>query len=174
MLLREIVAGADVLDCFTYTGGFALNALRGGAKSVTAVDSSGLALDMARANAALNGLRGGDWVEGDVFQTLRKFRDQGRCFDVIVLDPPKFAPTAAHAERASRAYKDINLLAFKMLRPGGHTHDLLVLGRDLGRAFSEDRRRRRARRAGRRAHREMASCGRRSPGCTHFPRERVS
>ena len=75
---------------------------------------------MARANAALNGLRGGDWVEGDVFQTLRKFRDQGRCFDVIVLDPPKFAPTAAHAERASRAYKDINLLAFKMLRPGGH------------------------------------------------------
>lgn len=120
LLLREIVAGADVLDCFTYTGGFALNALRGGAKSVTAVDSSGLALDMAQANAALNGLRGGDWVEGDVFQTLRKFRDQGRRFDVIVLDPPKFAPTAAHAERASRAYKDINLLAFKMLRPGGH------------------------------------------------------
>ena len=118
--LREIVSGAEVLDCFTYTGGFAINALRGAAQSVVAVDSSGLALDMARANAALNGLNGADWVEGDVFQTLRKFRDQGRRFDVIVLDPPKFAPTAAHAERASRAYKDINLLAFKMLRPGGH------------------------------------------------------
>ena len=92
----------------------------GGAKSVMAVDSSALALDMARANAELNGLPGAEWLEGDVFQTLRRLRDQGRSFDVIVLDPPKFAPTAAHAERASRAYKDINLFAFKMLRPGGH------------------------------------------------------
>ncbi|MGZ8197319.1 MAG: class I SAM-dependent rRNA methyltransferase [Burkholderiales bacterium] len=120
LLLRELISGADVLDCFSYTGGFAINALRGGAKSVMAVDSSGLALDMGRANAALNGLTGAEWLEGDVFQTLRKLRDQGRTFDMIVLDPPKFAPTAAHAERASRAYKDINLLAFKMLRPGGH------------------------------------------------------
>jgi 23S rRNA (cytosine1962-C5)-methyltransferase len=120
LLLRNLVGGKDVLDCFSYTGGFAINALRGGAKSVMAVDSSGLALDMARANAELNALPDADWFEGDVFQTLRRLRDQGRSFDVIVLDPPKFAPTAAHAERASRAYKDINLFAFKMLRPGGH------------------------------------------------------
>jgi 23S rRNA (cytosine1962-C5)-methyltransferase len=85
-----------------------------------AIDSSGLALETARANAALNGLPDAQWYEGDVFQTLRRLRDQGRHFDVIVLDPPKFAPTAAHADRASRAYKDINLLAFKMIRPGGH------------------------------------------------------
>jgi 23S rRNA (cytosine1962-C5)-methyltransferase len=117
--LRGLVSGKDVLDCFSYTGGFAVNALKGGAKSVLAVDSSALALDMARANAKLNGLPDAEWLEGDVFQTLRRLRDQGRNFDVIVLDPPKFAPTAAHAERASRAYKDINLFAFKMLRPGG-------------------------------------------------------
>jgi 23S rRNA (cytosine1962-C5)-methyltransferase len=120
LLLRKLVAGKDVLDCFSYTGGFAINGLRGGARSVMAIDSSGLALETARANAALNGLPDAQWFEGDVFQTLRRLRDQGRRFDVIVLDPPKFAPTAAHADRASRAYKDINLLAFKMIRPGGH------------------------------------------------------
>jgi 23S rRNA (cytosine1962-C5)-methyltransferase len=120
LLLRNLVAGKHVLDCFSYTGGFALNALKGGAASVTAIDSSGLALDAARANAVLNGLGDAQWLEADVFQTLRKLRDQGRSFDIIVLDPPKLAPTAAHAERASRAYKDINLFAFKMLRPGGH------------------------------------------------------
>lgn len=120
LLLRSLVGGKDVLDCFSYTGGFAINALRGGAKSVMAVDSSGLALDTARANAGLNGLNPAEWFEGDVFQTLRRLRDQGRSFDVVVLDPPKFAPTAAHADRASRAYKDINLFALKMLRPGGH------------------------------------------------------
>ncbi len=120
LLLRNIAAGKDVLDCFSYTGGFALNALRGRAKSVMAIDSSGLALDMARVNAKLNALPEADWFEGDVFQTLRRLRDQGRNFDIIVLDPPKFAPTAAHAEKAARAYKDINLFALKMLRPGGH------------------------------------------------------
>ena len=120
LLLRTLAAGKDVLDCFSYTGGFALNALRGGAKSVMAIDSSALALDLARANAELNGLPPAEWLEADVFQTLRRLRDQGRTFDLIVLDPPKLAPTAAHAERASRAYKDVNLFAFKMLRPGGH------------------------------------------------------
>ncbi|MES2564670.1 MAG: class I SAM-dependent methyltransferase [Pseudomonadota bacterium] len=117
--LRNLAREKDVLDCFSYTGGFALNALRGGAASVTAVDSSALALAAARENAALNGLPHAQWLEGDVFQMLRRMRDEGRHFDVIVLDPPKFAPTAAHAERAARAYKDINLLAFKLLRPGG-------------------------------------------------------
>ena len=117
--LREFARGRDVLDGFCYTGGFALNAAAGGAKSVTAVDSSADAIALARANADTNKLAQPEWMEGDVFLLLRKFRDQARSFDLIVLDPPKFAPTAAHAEKASRAYKDINLLAFKLLRPGG-------------------------------------------------------
>ncbi len=117
--LRALADGRDVLDCFCYSGGFALNALAGGAKSVVAVDSSADALALARHNAELNTLAQPEWMEGDVFQLLRKFRDSRRSFDMVVLDPPKFAPTAAHAEKAARAYKDINLLAFKLLRPGG-------------------------------------------------------
>ena len=117
--VRELAAGRDVLDGFCYTGGFALNAFKGGARSVLAIDSSADALRLARANASLNGLQGGEWIEGDVFQFLRKLRDGARSFDLIVLDPPKFAPTAAHAAKAARAYKDINLVAFKLLRAGG-------------------------------------------------------
>jgi 23S rRNA (cytosine1962-C5)-methyltransferase len=117
--LRQLARGRDVLDGFCYTGGFALNAATGGARSVFALDSSAEALALGRANAQLNGLSGIDWVGGDVFQMLRHLRDQRRQFDLIVLDPPKFAPTAAHAAKAARAYKDINLLAFKLLRPGG-------------------------------------------------------
>jgi 23S rRNA (cytosine1962-C5)-methyltransferase len=113
-----------VLDCFCYSGGFALNALAGGAKSVTAIDSSGPALAIARENASLNKLPESEWIEGDVFQLLRKFRDAAKHFDIIVLDPPKLAPTAAHAEKASRAYKDANLLAFKLLNPGGVSAEL--------------------------------------------------
>ena len=116
---RTLASGWDVLDCFCYSGGFAVNALAGGARSVTAVDSSATALELARANIALNLLPPAECIEGDVFQALRRFRDRGRTFDLIVLDPPKFAPTAAHAGKAARAYKDINLLAFKLLRPGG-------------------------------------------------------
>jgi 23S rRNA (cytosine1962-C5)-methyltransferase len=119
--VRELAQGRDVLDCFCYTGGFTVNAWAGGAKSVTSVDASGEALALARENVSLNGMQaeGQEWVEGDVFQVLRKFRDARRSFDLIVLDPPKFAPTAAQAEKASRGYKDINRLAFKLLRPGG-------------------------------------------------------
>jgi 23S rRNA (cytosine1962-C5)-methyltransferase len=117
--LRELARGRDVLDGFCYTGGFALNAASGGARSVFALDSSAEALALGKANAQLNGLSGIDWVGGDVFQMLRKLRDARRQFDLIVLDPPKFAPTAAHAAKAARAYKDINLLAFKLLRPAG-------------------------------------------------------
>ncbi len=117
--VRALARGRDVLDGFCYSGGFALNARAGGAKSVTAVDSSAEALALARSNAELNKLAPAEWLEGDVFQLLRRFRDQGRNFDLVVLDPPKFAPTAAHAEKAARAYKDINLLAFKLLRPDG-------------------------------------------------------
>jgi len=117
--LRGLAAGRNVLDCFCYSGGFALNALAGGAKSVSAVDSSAEAIALGRRNAELNGLAQPEWIEADVFHQQRKFRDQGRSFDLVVLDPPKFAPTAAHVEKAARAYKDINLLAFRLLAPGG-------------------------------------------------------
>ncbi|MDL1910399.1 methyltransferase domain-containing protein, partial [Chloroflexi bacterium CFX6] len=111
----------DVLDCFCYTGGFTVNALAGGAKSVVAIDSSEDALALAKENIASNDLPAdkATFIEGDVFQLLRRFRDENRTFDMIVLDPPKFAPTSAHAEKAARAYKDINLLAFKLLRSNG-------------------------------------------------------
>jgi 23S rRNA (cytosine1962-C5)-methyltransferase len=119
LLLRHLSAGRTVLDAFCYQGGFALNALAGGASAVTAIDSSAPALTIARTNATRNGLAGVDWREADVFQLLRQFRNEGRRFDMIVLDPPKLAPTAAHVEKAARAYKDANLLGFKLLNPGG-------------------------------------------------------
>jgi 23S rRNA (cytosine1962-C5)-methyltransferase len=120
-LVQGLAPGCEVLDAFCYTGGFSLAAAAGGARSVLALDSSGEALALARENLAANGLpeAGVEWRAADVFQALRQLRDQGRRFDLVVLDPPKFAPTAALAERAARAYKDINLLAFKLLRPGG-------------------------------------------------------
>jgi 23S rRNA (cytosine1962-C5)-methyltransferase len=120
-LLRDLSNGRELLDCFCYTGGFATNALAGGAARVTAIDSSGEAIAAARRHLRLNSLQEerAELIEGDVFALLRKFRDQARKFDVIVLDPPKFAPTAAHAEKAARAYKDINLWALKLLRPDG-------------------------------------------------------
>ena len=119
--VRSLAEGRDVLDCFCYSGGFTVNALAGGAKSVLSVDASAEALSLCRENVALNLLDGSRHalLEGDVFQLLRKFRDEARSFDLVVLDPPKFAPTAAQAEKAARGYKDINLLAFKLLRPGG-------------------------------------------------------
>jgi 23S rRNA (cytosine1962-C5)-methyltransferase len=120
--VRALAVGREMLDMFCYSGGFTLAALAGGAARVTSLDSSGPALAEARANLAANPELDGqraEWLEADAFATLRKFRDAARSFDLIVLDPPKFAPTAAHAERASRAYKDINLWALKLLRPGG-------------------------------------------------------
>jgi 23S rRNA (cytosine1962-C5)-methyltransferase len=119
--VRNLAKGRSVLDCFAYSGGFTLAALKGEARSVTTLDSSFEALNLAGENLRLNGFdpRMIEWVEADAFQTLRKFRDQNRKFDLIVLDPPKFAPTAAQAGRAARGYKDINLLAFKLLNPGG-------------------------------------------------------
>jgi len=110
-----------VLNCFCYTGGFTVAALAGGAAHVTSIDSSGPALQRAKANVALNGFDTArtTFVDADVNASLRVFIEQGETFDAIVLDPPKFAPTAAHADRAARAYKDINRLAFKLLVPGG-------------------------------------------------------
>ena len=121
-LVAECAAGAErVLNCFSYTGGFGLAALRGGAKHVLNVDSSEPALVHARELAALNGFSSEafETKEADVFQFLRSCRDARKSFDLIVLDPPKFAETMSQRERAARAYKDINLLAVKLLNPGG-------------------------------------------------------
>lgn len=111
----------SVLNCFSYTGGFSVAALAGGAEEVISVDSSGPALERACAHVALNGFDAARHtaLDADVNQTLRRYLQEGRTFDAIVLDPPKFAPTAAHAERAARAYKDINRLGLKLLAPGG-------------------------------------------------------
>ena len=110
-----------VLNCYCYTGGFTIAALAGGAGQVTSIDSSGPALERARANVALNDFDAArtEFLDADVNASLRRFIDEGRTFDAIVLDPPKLAPTVAHAERAARAYKDINRLGLKLLAPGG-------------------------------------------------------
>ncbi|MDA8519278.1 class I SAM-dependent rRNA methyltransferase [Acidovorax sp. NCPPB 4044] len=110
-----------VLNCFCYTGGFTVAALAGGAQHVTSIDSSGPALERARAHVAMNGFDASrtEFLDADVNASLRRFLQEGRTFDAIVLDPPKFAPTAAHAERAARAYKDINRLGLQLLAPGG-------------------------------------------------------
>jgi 23S rRNA (cytosine1962-C5)-methyltransferase len=120
-LVRSLAGGRSVLDCFSYSGGFTLSALAGGASAVLAIDSSPGALERLAANLALNGLdaRRCEARRADVFEELRRLRDRGARYDLIVLDPPKFAPTAASVARAARAYKDINLLAFRLLAPGG-------------------------------------------------------
>jgi len=119
--VRALAAGREVLDGFSYTGGFAIAALAGGAARVLALESSAPALEVARENLAANPLDAArvEFVQADVFAHLRLLRDAGRKFGLVVLDPPKFAPTAAQARNAARAYKDVNLLAFKLLAPGG-------------------------------------------------------
>ena len=119
--VRALAAGREVLDGFCYTGGFAIAALAGGAKRISAIESSLDALNIAKENLAANPLDASkvEFVQADVFKHLRLLRDKGAKYDLIVLDPPKLAPTAAHARNAARAYKDINLLAFKLLSPGG-------------------------------------------------------
>lgn len=126
----------DVLDCFSYTGGFAIAALAGGARHVTLLDSSGPALARADANIRLNGISDDKYflMEADVFQTLRKFRTENRVFDLIILDPPKFVESRNQIDKGARAYKDINMIALQLLKPGGllftfscsgHMEDLL-------------------------------------------------
>lgn len=121
ILIGRMCRGKSVLDCFCYSGGFSIQALKNDADSVTLIDESAAALQLVDKNVALNNLEGRDisTIQGDVFEVLRKFRDQAKTFDVIILDPPKFAPTASFADKAARGYKDINLLAFKLLEPGG-------------------------------------------------------
>ena len=110
-----------VLNCYCYTGGFSVAALAGGAAHVTSIDSSAPALAMAASNVARNGFAAerAEFMDADVNASLRRFAKEGRHFDAIVLDPPKLAPTIAHAERAARAYKDINRLALQVLAPQG-------------------------------------------------------
>ncbi len=121
-LAGALAADAEVLNAFCYTGGFTLAALKGGAARVTSIDTSEEALAFGRRNVELNGFDAAraEWLAADVFAQLRKLRDQGRKFGLIVLDPPKFAPTEKHVPNAARAYKDINLWAMKLLAPGGH------------------------------------------------------
>lgn len=120
-LVGQHAQGAEVLNCFAYSGGFGLAALQGGATRVVNVDSSAPALELARHNAALNGFQEDriEALEGNVFQVLRQFQQEGRQFDLIVLDPPKFVESRERLNRATRGYKDINLHAFRLLRPGG-------------------------------------------------------
>jgi 23S rRNA (cytosine1962-C5)-methyltransferase len=120
-LVQAYAAGRDVLNCFCYTGGFSLAALGGGAQRVVSIDSSGEALALARANVQANGFdaQRAQWLDADAFRTLRSLVDAGERFDLVVLDPPKFAPAREHVDRAARAYKDINLSGFRLLRPGG-------------------------------------------------------
>lgn len=111
-----------VLNCFSYTGGFSLAALRAGAEQVISVDSSADALAQARNNAALNGLSEAAFQtrQAKVQEVLREYLSSGELFDLVILDPPKFAPSAQHLEAASRAYKDLNLRGMRLVRPGGY------------------------------------------------------
>jgi len=119
--LRSYSKNKSALNCFSYSGGFSLNAERGGSEIVLSVDSSADALRLANKNTILNGLNDNKfgWLEADVFHQLRKFRDENTRFDLIILDPPKFAPTIIQVPKAARAYKDINLLALKLLNKNG-------------------------------------------------------
>ncbi len=114
-------AGREVLNAFSYSGGFGVAAALSGAARVTHVDLSQPALDLARANAALNGIddERSETIAGDVFKVLRLFRDSRRTFDLVVLDPPKFVESKGQIMAGCRGYKDINLLGIKLLRPGG-------------------------------------------------------
>lgn len=117
--IAQFAQGRSVLNAFSYTGAFSVIAAANGATEITSLDSSGPALAGAHRNAELNSVEVGEQIEGDAFAELRKLRDRARSYDLIILDPPKLAPTQAQLDRASRAYKDLNLLAAKLLAPGG-------------------------------------------------------
>lgn len=117
----KYVVEKEVLNCFSYTGGFGLYALKGGAKHVINADVSQPALDNAKQNAELNGfdLSRATFLNADVFKLLRQYREEGKQFDVVIMDPPKFADSKAQLNGACRGYKDINMLAMQILKPGG-------------------------------------------------------
>ncbi len=119
-VLQQYAQGKTVLNCFSYTGGFSIAALHGGAEKAINIDASQPALDIATQTAILNGSQSRmENICGDVFKLLREYRNEGRQFDIVVLDPPKFAENRKQLEKAARGYKDINLLGFKLLKPGG-------------------------------------------------------
>ena len=119
--LAQHCTGKEVLNAFSYTGAFGVYALAAGAKHVINLDASAEALALAVANLQLNGFAASQWqnITADVFKQLRQWRDVGRQFDLIILDPPKFATSRGNLRRATRGYKDINWLAMRLLRPGG-------------------------------------------------------
>jgi 23S rRNA (cytosine1962-C5)-methyltransferase len=172
-LVREAVSHLDapaVLNTFAYTGGFAVYALAGGASAVTNVDTSAEALRVGRENLARNGFAESasdavEDIEGDAFTVLRELHSQKRTFNVVILDPPKFAFTQGDVKRAARGYKDINMQAA--------LHVLLLRG-DFRRSVSEDRLRRGVGRQTRRADRGPDDAEQRSPGRAHLPGRRVS
>ncbi|MDN0086004.1 23S rRNA (cytosine(1962)-C(5))-methyltransferase RlmI [Yersinia nurmii] len=118
---RNYAKGRRVLNCFSYTGAFAVSALMGGCEQVISVDTSQAALDIAKQNVELNqlDLSKAEFVRDDVFQLLRNYRTQGEKFDMIIMDPPKFVENKNQLASACRGYKDINMLALQLLRPGG-------------------------------------------------------
>jgi 23S rRNA (cytosine1962-C5)-methyltransferase len=120
-ILAGHVKGKKVLDCFSYTGGFTLNSFKNGAAAITSVDSSALAIETLKNNIKLNGFDANRHtaVQSDVNKQLRKFKEDGEKFDIIVLDPPKYAPSRSALDKASRAYKDLNRLGMQLLNNGG-------------------------------------------------------
>ncbi|MEN2984313.1 MAG: class I SAM-dependent rRNA methyltransferase [Dictyoglomaceae bacterium] len=120
LALKGLVNGAEVLDVFSYTGSFALHALKFGAEKVVVVDSSNFALELAKKNTEINGFSNKvEFIEENAFDLLRKFQKEGRFFDVVILDPPAFAKSQKDLENAIRGYKEINLRAMKIIRDGG-------------------------------------------------------
>jgi 23S rRNA (cytosine1962-C5)-methyltransferase len=121
LLLSDYAEGKRVLDCFSYSGGFSLNSLKRGAMHVTSVDSSAPALETLQQNIKLNGFAAeqNTILQSDVNKQLRLFKEEGKTFDIVVLDPPKFAPSRSALDRAARAYKDLNRLGMGLLEPGG-------------------------------------------------------
>ena len=119
-LLSSFVAGADVLDCFCFTGSFAVHAAAYGARQVTGVDISAAAIDIAARNAALNQVSERcEFLTANAFDLLREYSDAGRLYDTVILDPPAFTKSRSSVDSAARGYKEINLRGLKMIRPGG-------------------------------------------------------
>ncbi|TCC93874.1 class I SAM-dependent rRNA methyltransferase [Pedobacter frigiditerrae] len=120
-LLADYAEGKTVLDCFSYSGGFSLNAFKNGATAVTSVDSSALAIETLKQNIALNKFDSENHIaiQSDVNKQLRAFKEEGKKFDIVVLDPPKYAPSRSALDRAARAYKDLNRLGLLLLESGG-------------------------------------------------------
>ena len=120
-VIQEYAKGLRILNCFSFTGGFAVSAMMGGALEVINIDESAPALGIARKNLESNGFKTSDehFIKGDVFKILRELKASGKTFDMVILDPPKFVTSTAHIDRACRGYKDLSLLGMQLLKPNG-------------------------------------------------------